>query len=194
MQTPNFEKAMERFAQIDHDVTEHFTLFAKHDAPVMSTIERLDVLNSIYNQDSSVPLYQKRNILGHEVESFTLEHCIEQGITTKDVIAPSSFNPTNNQIGMGGVIAKAYYISNYPTWLRATILTDLCSIPANMLVTANFNLIPQEEAIKLVRRQRTNISSSLVEIQKKSARIRYRSIIDFTRITGCKIRSKRTDE
>lgn len=167
---PNFEKAMERFAQIDHDVTEHFTLFAKHDAPVMSTIERLDVLNSIYNQDSSVPLYQKRNILGHEVESFTLEHCIEQGITTKDVIAPSSFNPTNNQIGMGGVIAKAYYISNYPTWLRATILTDLCSIPANMLVTANFNLIPQEEAIKLVRRQRTNISSSLVEIQKKSAR------------------------
>lgn len=39
-----------------------------------------------------------------------------------------------------------------------------------MLVTANFNLIPQEEAIKLIRRQRTNISSSLVEIQKKSAR------------------------
>lgn len=91
---PNFEKAVERFAQIDHDVTEHFTLFAKNDAPAMSTVERLDVLNSIYNQDSSVPLYQKRNILGHEVESFTLEHCIEQGITTKDIIAPTSFNPT----------------------------------------------------------------------------------------------------
>ena len=167
---PNFEKAVERFAQIDHDVTEHFTLFAKNDAPAMSTVERLDVLNSIYNQDSSVPLYQKRNILGHEVESFTLEHCIEQGITTKDIIAPTSFNPTKNQIDMGSMIAKAYYISNYPTWLRATILTDLYSIPANMLVTANFNLIPQEEAIKLIRRQRTNISSSLVEIQKKSAR------------------------
>ena len=39
-----------------------------------------------------------------------------------------------------------------------------------MLVSVHFNLIPQEKAIKLLKKQRTNINAKLEVIQKKSAR------------------------
>lgn len=161
--------AIEKFAQIDRIVSERMSHMTQHDAPPLSTIERLEILNSIYNQDSNIPLYRKQSVQGETAESFSLENCANQGITTKDVIAPSElvFNP--NYIVVGDLIARTYYISNYPTWIKGTLLTDFASISTNALTSAYFNPIPQDEAIKLVKRQRTNIASSLVEIQKKAS-------------------------
>lgn len=169
----DIESANERFQQVKSSMTEYLTDLTKKDMKEMSLIERLDMLNSIYNQNSDAHLYEKRMIDGKEVESFSLENCEAQGITTKDVIAPGGMEITNDQINMDGVIAKSYYISNYPTWLKDTILTDFASIPTNMLVSVYFNTIAQEEAIKLVRRQGTNIRSEIVNIQKRAARSGY---------------------
>lgn len=164
----DIESANERFQQVESSMAEYLTDLTKKDMKEMSLIERLDMLNSIYNQNSDAHLYEKRMIDGKEVESFSLENCEAQGITTKDVIAPGGMEITNDQINMDGVIAKSYYISNYPTWLKDTILTDFASIPTNMLVSVYFNTIAQEEAIKLVRRQGTNIRSEIVNIQKRA--------------------------
>ena len=169
----DIESANERFQQVESSMAEYLTDLTKKDMKEMSLIERLDMLNSIYNQNSDAHLYEKRMIDGKEVESFSLENCEAQGITTKDVIAPGGMEITNDQINMDGVIAKSYYISNYPTWLKDTILTDFASIPTNMLVSVYFNTIAQEEAIKLVRRQGTNIRSEIVNIQKRAARSGY---------------------
>jgi len=169
----DIESANERFQQVESTMAEYLTDLTKKDMKEMSLIERLDMLNSIYNQNSDAHLYEKRMIDGKEVESFSLENCEAQGITTKDVIAPGGMEITNDQINMDGVIAKSYYISNYPTWLKDTILTDFASIPTNMLVSVYFNTIAQEEAIKLVRRQGTNIRSEIVNIQKRAARSGY---------------------
>ena len=164
------DEAVERFSQIDGIVTENMTLMTKMDAEPLTLIERLEILNSIYNQNSIVPLYRKEIIEGNEVETFSLENCKKQGITTKDVIAPADIAFSGRCIEIGETIAQSYYISNYPTWVKGTLLTDFAQIPTNLLVSVHFNLIPQEKAIKLLKKQRTNINAKLEVIQKKSAR------------------------
>lgn len=171
------EEAYERFSQIDAVVSENVAIITKRDAKPLDTVERLDILNSIYNQDSAVPLVQKRKIMGHEVESFSLENCAKQGITTKDVIAPEGMTVNNQELWVGNKIARSYYISNYPTWIKGSLMTDLASVPTNMLVSAYFNAIPQNEAIKMLKRQGTNISASILENQKKAARSGYDAIL-----------------
>ena len=163
-------EAYEKFAQIDNTVNENINIITRHGSEPMTTLERLELLNSIYNQDTAEPLAQKRNIMGHEVESFTLEGCARQGITTKDVIAPAGMQVRNREIEVGNVVARSYYVANYPSWVKATLLTELSSIPTNMLVSAYFNKIPQNEAIKMLKRQGTNIKASILETQKKAAR------------------------
>ena len=164
------DNATEKFAQLDTIISDSFSTMTKHDALPLSLIERMEILNTIYNQDSMTPLYKKEMIDGHETESFSLENCAKQGITTKDVIAPSCLSFDRQNITIGNNIARSYYISNYPSWIKGTLMTDFASLPINMLVSAYVNGIPQEDAIKLIRRKRTDIGAKIVDTQKKSAR------------------------
>lgn len=164
------DNATEKFSQLDTIISNSLATITKHDATPLSLIERMEILNTIYNQDSMTPLYKKEIIDGHEAESFSLENCAKQGITTKDVIAPSCLSFDRQKITIGNNIAKSYYISNYPSWIKGTLMTDFASLPINMLVSAYVNGIPQEDAIKLIRRKRTDIGAKIVDTQKKSAR------------------------
>ncbi|MCC2254570.1 hypothetical protein LKD70_09095 [Ruminococcus sp. CLA-AA-H200] len=166
-------KAYERFGQMDHTVDEGIKSITQHPAEPMDTVDRLELLNSIYNQDSVVPLCQKRIYDGYESESFSLENLANQGITTKDLIAPSGMEFKSSDFMIGNMYARCYYISNYPTWLKASMMSDLSSLPANMIVSAYFNAIPDDEAIKLIRNQRTNIAAAILETQKKASRSGY---------------------
>nr|WP_317428894.1 hypothetical protein [uncultured Blautia sp.] len=166
----DMQEAFDKFNQIDGIVSENMALVTKRDSRALTTIERLDLLNTIYNHDAAISLRQKKIIQGVEVEAFSLENCRAQGITTKDVIAPSGMLVKNRDMEVGSSFTRSYYISNYPSWIKSTLLTELASLPANMLVSVYFDAIPQDEAIKMIKRQGTNISSNLLEIQKKAAK------------------------
>lgn len=173
LRAKSIREASEKFAQLDRQVTDGMVEITRHDAPPMTIYERLELLNSIYNQDSTVPLCRERTAGGKKVQSFTLENCVAQGITTKDVIAPSGFLFRSRDFEMGGTVARSYYVSNYPTWLKGTVLTDFTAMPANILVSVYFNTVEQGEAVRLVKRQGTNIASKIVSNQKKAAREGY---------------------
>lgn len=166
----DMQEAFDKFSQIDGIVSENMALVTKRESRALTTIERLDLLNTIYNHDAAISLRKKKNIQGVEVEAFSLENCKAQGITTKDVIAPSGMLVKNRDMEVGSSFTRSYYISNYPSWIKSTLLTELASLPANMLVSVYFDAIPQDEAIKMIKRQGTNISANLLEIQKKAAK------------------------
>lgn len=166
----DMQEAFDKFSQIDGIVSENMALVTKRESRALTTIERLDLLNTIYNHDAAISLRKKKNIQGVEVEAFSLENCRAQGITTKDVIAPSGMLVKNRDMEVGSSFTRSYYISNYPSWIKSTLLTELASLPANMLVSVYFDAIPQDEAIKMIKRQGTNISANLLEIQKKAAK------------------------
>ena len=161
--------ATEKLDRAAHTLSERLSEVTKRSAKQLSVMERLEMLDKIYNQESKRPLYEKRIIQGHEVESFTLESCARQGITTKEIIAPEGLAFYRDHFEMGNIYGKSFYVSSYPTWLKASILNDLAGLSTSSIVSVYFNAIPQEDAIKLIKRQRTNISSKMVEIQKKSA-------------------------
>lgn len=161
-------KAIERFKQIDVTVSDSMDTVAKVEPKEMTLIERLDLLNQIYNGNEAMPLNSKRVIGDKEIKAFSLENCAKQGITTKDVIAPSGFSFSSVQAMVGSRYAKSYYIKSYPTWIKATLMTDFTSLPTNLLVSVYFNAIEQSEAVNFVKRQRTNINSENVERQKKA--------------------------
>lgn len=172
-------EASKKFVEIDKNINNSMLEMTKMESKPLSIVERLDILNNIYNQDKALSLTEKIVKDDKEIHSFSLENCARQGITTKDVIAPSSFTFKNNIAMVGDLYVKTYSVSAYPTWIKGTLLTSFSEISTNVLVNAYFRAIEQQEAIKLVKRQRVNISSKIVETQKKSVR----SGIDSTLIS-----------
>lgn len=170
VEVPDVYEATNRFVNIDKNVNDTmYTITGKSCKP-MNTVDRLDLLNNIYNQKKAASLKESRTINGKEYPAFSLENCAMQGITTKDVIAPSSFDFPKNYAVVGDKLVKTFFVSYYPTWIKGTIFTDFADISTNALVSVYFKPIEQQSAIKYVRRQGTNVASKIVETQKKSAR------------------------
>lgn len=167
-QATDIREATTKFADIDQTVNESFAQIAGKDAPSLTIVERLDILNEIYNQDYKIPLVDHGIINNHEVESFSLENCRKQGIDSKDVIAPSDITAKKDHVEMGNTICKSYYIANYPNYLKPTILSEFTSIPCNMLVSVYFDVLPQDEASNMLKRQGTNVSGEILDRQKKT--------------------------
>lgn len=165
--------ATNKFEQIDTLVSDNMNTMTRTYVKPLTTIERLDLLNNIYKQEEAISLTTEENVEGHKSQFFSLLNCAKQGISTKDVIGPSSMTfPSSVKIpaAIGKKLIKVFYISNFPTWIRGTILTDFVDVSTNMLVSVYFNPIAQDEGIKMVRKQGVNVSSKLVDMQKKSAR------------------------
>ena len=164
----DIEEANRLFSQLGESVSDGLVHITKEQIKPMTLEERLEMLNTIYNNGKRIPLNSKRSINGKEIEYFTLENCAKQGISTKDVIAPESIEVKSKYIKIGDRYVSTMYVSNYPTWIKGTILTDFTNIGTNVLISAYFQPIEQSEAIKLIRRQGVNISSKIIDRQKKS--------------------------
>ena len=168
----DIDAAAEKFSQIDTLVSDQMALMTKKTTAPLTMVERLDILNRIYNQDEARPVYEKRMIEGHESESFTLENCAAQGITTKDLIAPESIEFKSNDGKIGNYVVKSFYVSTYPTYIRGTILTDFAAIPTNMLASVYFQPIEQTEGLKMIKEKSVNIKSEVINAEKDAARNR----------------------
>ena len=166
-------EANDKFIQIDAMIADSLGSMTGSPVVPLTLMERLDMLFHIYNPDSDYNINEKRTINGQLVEAFNLENCANQGITTKDVIGPPSMEFKSNIAKVGDRIAKSFFVANYPTWLKGTLLTDFSSIPTNMLVSVHMVSMDQSEAIKLVKRQGVNINSAVVEAQKRAVKNGY---------------------
>ena len=157
--------AIATFSQIDATVAERLAHLVNRDVTPMDTISRLNLLSEIYNQDPT-PIYRKRTVQGHEVESFSLENCARQGITTKEVVAPSVINFTKPEIVLGDSVAKCYYVSNFPTWLKASVLSDFEVLPANYLLSIHFDSIAKDVAADMLKEKSMAIRGIIYKRQK----------------------------
>ncbi len=162
--------AKEQFAQIDSSVIEQVSKITKYEPSVLTIRDRLEILNQIYNPKNTTPLYQTKMVNGELVESYNLDHLNKQGITTKDLIAPPVLNFNSKGVQMEGTVAKTYFIANYPTWIKGSLLVDLASMSTNLLVSAYFKTIPHAEAAKLLKNRNIDIADNLIELQKKASK------------------------
>lgn len=162
--------ANEKFLGIDQNVNDTLGTLTGSSVEPMSLIDRLSMLYSIYHCGEEKPFYEKRIINGHEVETFNLEHCYSQGITTKDVICPSGFKFFDNYAVVGEKLVKSYYIQMWPTWLKGSFLTDFTEIPTNILISAHLMPIEQTKAIRMIKNKGVDITSAIQEKQKKLTR------------------------
>ena len=166
--------ANEKFSSdIDVTVADELGTLTKLSVQPMDIVERLNLMYSIYHPDEENPLYQTANINGEFVESFSLENCERQGITTKDVIAPASFEFKGYYFKVGEKYARSFYVQNWPTWVKGSMLTSFTNIPTNMLVSVHFHAQDTQESIKMVKRQNVNINANIVDRQKKAVRSGY---------------------
>ena len=195
IEADNIEVATSTFARLDGEVSTTIKAINGVDTAPLTIEERLMVLYNIYNiGDSSSVIGPDKTVHGKHVNSFDFQNLKKMGLTTKDIIAPSSIVFNKDYCMIGDKYAKVLFIDNIPSFLTTDLVPDLTSVECNMLTSIHYESIRQDKTIKMVRNQMVNINSNVLEAQKKAARSGYSAELISSELSNAQDEANRVME
>ena len=160
IEADNIQNAKQRLERIEADILNNFKVLGVRAFP-LSGIERLELLHNCFNGDGSKL-------------SFSWNLIARTGITTKDFIAPTSFDFSDGRtFRMGNTIGAVSFLHILAPELTDELLKNFLDIQASLAVNIHIKSIDQTEAIKMIKRKITDIDKMKIEEQKKAIRSGY---------------------
>lgn len=129
-------------------------------AYVLNGYERLKLMHDLLN--------------GEEKFVFSFDDLKHSGLSTKDYIAPPSFNFSKvNEFNIGPYTGEVNFLQILAPELSDRMLAEFLSVEENMVVSFHINSIDQTEAIKMIKRKITDLDKMKIEENKKAIRAGY---------------------
>ena len=162
------------FATLDEETNNAVREINKTGVRPLTIEERICILHDIYKVGEEDFFPDLLNDYKDENGEFSLEKLFKKGLTTKDLIAPSSYMNGMAQIQLGEYnYAKTFLISNFPTAMDTSFLSEITNIPCAMLTSVIFKSCPHKKAIRDVKAQNSAIKSEVVKANQKAIKNNY---------------------
>lgn len=124
--------------------------------------ERLKLCHNILRMD------------GNESFHFDWKWLVASGLSTKDFIAPSSFEFREGRTFKTGCKYGAVsFLQILAPELNDRVLADFLDMESNLLITMHIQSVDQTKAIKTIKRKITDLDKMKIEEQKKAVRSGY---------------------
>lgn len=172
IEAKNFDEATTTFARLDSEVSSAIKSINGSDTHPLTTEERLAILHDIYNPNAE-PLIRSTVVDGHEIHSPDLQAMAQQGITTKDAIAPPVITFKRDYFMVGDSYGQVLYLQMLPSFLSTDFMIEINDAPCNMLTSIHIDSLRQDKAMRLIKNQIVNINANVVDAQKKASRAGY---------------------
>ena len=160
IEADNIQNAKQRLERIETDIINNFKILGVR-AFSLNGMERLELLHSCFNG-------------GENKLNFSWNLIYKTGLTTKDFIAPTSFNFSDGRcFRMGGTIGAVSFLHILAPELTDEMLKNFLEIQSALSVNIHIKSIAQSEAIKMIKRKITDLDKMKIEEQKKAVRAGY---------------------
>ena len=155
------KSARPRLERIETDILNNFKRLGVS-AETLDGKARLSQLHAIFHMDEQMPF------------RFEWEWLAPSGLSTKDFIAPSSFEfRTGKQFRMGKKFGAASFVQILAPEMNDRMLADFLDMESSLIVNLHIQSVDQVKAIKTVKRKITDLDKSKIEEQKKAVRAGY---------------------
>ena len=157
----SLKSAKPRLERIETDILNNFKRLGVM-ARSMDGKERLGQLHSIFHMDEQQPFL------------FDWSWLAPSGLSTKDFIAPSSFEfRTGKTFRMGKKYGAVSFVQILAPELNDRMLADFLDMESSLIVNLHIQSLDQVKAIKTVKRKITDLDRAKIEEQKKAVRAGY---------------------
>jgi len=157
----SLREAKPKLERIESDIIGSFKSLGVAAQP-LNGIERLEVLHGVFHPDGKDKLRLKWKQLA------------ETGLSSKDFIAPTSFDFRSGKVfRMGVTYGAVSYIQIIAPELSDKLLTDFLDMNNALVVNLHIRSIDQAEAIKTIKRKITELDAMKIDEQKKAVRSGY---------------------
>jgi type IV secretory pathway VirB4 component len=156
----NLKAAKLRAERVEADILNNFKILGVASQPLTGA-ERLEVLYNQMNPDGGK-------------FRFDWKTRVSSGLSTKDFIAPSSFDFRDGKMfRMGDYYGTVSHLQILASEIKDSMLADFLNIDAPVTVTIHVKSIDQPEAIKLIKRKMSDIDAMKIQEQKKAVKAGY---------------------
>jgi hypothetical protein len=150
-----------RIERVEADILNNFKILGVS-ARSLSGAERLKILHSQFHPD------------GADKFRFDWKDRVRTGLSTKDFIAPTSFDFRDGRtFRMGEHCGAVSHLQILAPELTDRMLADFLDLDAPVTVTLHIRSIDQSEAIKTVKRKLSDLDAMKISEQKKAVRAGY---------------------
>ena len=153
--------AKPRLERIENDILNNFKRLGVS-AVSLNGLERLRLMHSVFHMDD-----QSRF-------QFSWDWLVPSGLSTRDFIAPTSFEFKDGRyFRMGGKFGAASFLQILAPELNDRMLADFLDMESSLIVNMHIQSVDQVAAIKTVKRKITDLDKMKIEEQKKAVRAGY---------------------
>ena len=153
--------ARPRLERIEADIMGNFKQLGVQSRPLAGR-ERLEILHGQLHPG------------GRELFNFSWKLIPQTGMSTKDFIAPTSFDFRRGRFfKVGATWGAASYLQITASELSDKLLAELLELDTEMTVTMHIQTVDQAKAIKTIKGKLTDIDKMKMEEQKKAVRSGY---------------------
>ena len=161
VEADSIRTAKAKLDRIETDILNNFKTLGVETEP-LSGYERLKVLHDVFNMDT------------HESFRFSYDMVARTGLSTKDFIAPTSFDFREGKcFKMGRTIGAVSFLQILAPELNDRMLADFLEMDSNITVNFHIRTIDQAKAIKSIKSKITDLDKMKIEEQKKAVRSGY---------------------
>ena len=161
IEADSIKTAKPRLERIENDILNNFKRLGVS-AAVLNGLERLRLMHDIFHMDDQSRL------------QFSWDWLAPSGLSTKDFIAPSSFEfKEGRTFRMGKKFGAVSFLQILAPELNDRMLADFLDMESSLIATMHIQSVDQVAAIKTVKRKITDLDKMKIEEQKKAVRAGY---------------------
>ena len=161
IEADSLREAKPRLERIELDIINNFKMLGVP-AYALTGVERLEVIHGQLHPD------------GIEKLHFDWRELPKTGLSTKDYIAPTSFDFRDKRaFRMGQTIGATSYVQIIAPELTDKLLADFLNMENAITVNMHIQSIDQATAIKTIKRKITDLDAMKIQEQKKAVRAGY---------------------
>lgn len=161
IEAENIRTAKPRLERIENDILNNFKRLGVTAAP-LNGMERLRLVYDVFHMDDQSQF------------RFSWDWLAPSGLSTKDFIAPTSFEFKEGRVfRMGRKFGAVSFLQILAPELNDRMLADFLDMESSLIVNMHVQSVDQVAAIKTVKRKITDLDKMKIEEQKKAVRAGY---------------------
>ncbi|XID93366.1 VirB4-like conjugal transfer ATPase, CD1110 family [Paenibacillaceae bacterium WGS1546] len=150
----NIEEARQYFARIGADLSGHFTRLGSKCTELNAT-DRLRRLHDFYR-------------IGEEADfRFDMSETMRKGHDFKDYICPDTLEFERDHFRMGRYFGRVIFLREYASYIKDSMVAELCDLNRNLLLSLDVIPIPTDEAVREVENRLLGVETNITNWQRR---------------------------
>ena len=150
----DIEEARSYFNRVGSDLTAHFAQLSSS-CEELNSVERFRICHDFFRQGEEVYF------------AMDLKSMVRNGHSFKDYICPDTMEFHKDYFRMGEKFGRVLFLKDYASYIKDSLVSELCELNRNMFFSLDIIPIPTDEAVREVESKLLGVETNITNWQRK---------------------------